>query len=333
MRLTHQVALTLIGACAVAGCLSSESSSRDLGPITTDSTASAVLPVDSMVAACLTESGDDIPVDLCVVDLDGDREIIRPEIDPALGPALSPDRRRVAFIDDGTLSVVDVDGQNDRPLGVRGAAPEWLSDDRITIVDEAGTAVVAVDADHGTEAEVLARVRGLPDELDGALIDQFAISPADGRIVFALVAGSPPPGRAVSDDSESSPEDAVFALGLVAGPDREVELLFGPSDVPYSAPDFSPDGRQLAFAIDYDIHLLDLETLEPHLISPPAWMGTSPAWSHDGSELVWLANSVGLPEGPAALVVARVDGWPRQPEIVVGNADTPLDRMPAFPDR
>ena len=101
------------------------------------------------------------------VDAEGDREIIRAGIDRALGPSLSPDRARVAFIEDGVLSVVNVDGQEERSLGVKGAAPEWLSVDRIAIVDEEGTAIVAVDVNEAGDVEVLARLGDVPSELTG----------------------------------------------------------------------------------------------------------------------------------------------------------------------
>ena len=261
-------------------------------------------------------------VDLCTVNLDGETTISRPDVDGGEGVALSPDRTAAAFIEDGALNLIDIDGENEVVTRVEGRSPEWLNDHAVGLVTPDGRGLVSVDTTTFA-AETLMDASVLPDEMQGAVIESFAVAYDGERIVAALYDDVDPPG---DDDRDR------FGLGDLDLRNGLMSLRLGPSTGSIGHPDWSPDGRLLV-TIDLDLHLVDLATGQTTLVSPPQFHGTSPTWSADGSRIAWLANGVGGPEGPAVLAYLDVADLPdADPTPIVGNRGAPLDRLPAFPD-
>jgi dipeptidyl aminopeptidase/acylaminoacyl peptidase len=283
-----------------------------------------------MVAACLTDQAppgsdaSDLAVDLCTVDLRGRREVIRAGITPGERVALSPDRSRVAFVTDGGVALVGVDGTGETSTGLDGTAPEWLGDDAIAAVAADGRSIVATSTrPTGAEVHTLVSTDVIQTSMPAAGIDTFAISSDGERVVVALHEDRGQPGNHGDDDR--------FALVRIDVATGDARALIGPSHDVISHPDWHPDGRHLAVAARDGILRVDAQTGETSRIGPPMWVATTPSWSDDGHRLVWLANGVDHADGTAVLVYLderNAEG----PRHIVGDRNRPLDRFPALPD-
>lgn len=289
------------------------------------------LQADELVAVCLTDPPEAEPdarlaTDLCTVTLDGERRIVRPSIDPAEPVAIAPDRETVAFIENGQLSLIGVDGSREATTAVAGSAPEWLSASAVGLVTDDARAIVSVDVKTLEHRTVLASSQ-IPADLADAVIDGFAVSDSRRDIVISLF-----DDHSSEDGFQPGDRSGIAHLDTSTG---RVEMLLGPLDEPLGSPDFGPADQLLLMRND-DIHLAHLDSARTTLVSPDAWVGTSPTWSSDGERVAWLANGVGSPEGPALLsyidvgaITTNVRGAPFG---IIGNEGGPLVRFPAFPD-
>ena len=77
------------------------------------------------------------------------------------------------------------------------------------------------------------------------------------------------------------------------------QLLTGATADPLH-PDWSPDGRQIAFAMDNDLWIVDAAGSDPHRLfdcAKPCEFGDAPTWSPDGLTIAYLT---GMPVGEIA---------------------------------
>src|SRR5437762_2702305 len=127
---------------------------------------------------------------------------------------------------------------------------------------------------------------------------QLSWSPAGERIAFEKRTG------AIS----------VLGLGRFGGGIRE--LVHVETGTVTELGDWSPDGRQLVFARDGHIHVLDVESGEIRYLAE----GDHPTWSHDGLE---IAYAVG--DAPAARLQRA---FPRRLPRRSARRVRPRDRQP-----
>ena len=282
----------------------------------------AQLDERAAIAVCLTEDGASesdatLVSDLCRVDVgQAKASVIRRGVKGGSGVALSPSRRSAAFVADGALRVIDINGEHERVVGGDGWAPEWMTDNRIGLVSPDRRQIVGFDPSGDATATVLFEVN---DEvaLDGpTVIDSFAWHEPSQQMVVALY----------RDDVGT---DQIVSSSLVTiGADGTPVTLLGPADKPFAGPDFRPDGKELLVGIDYDIHLVDIATRETSLWGSTTWLSASPTWSADGTEAMWLSDGVGGEDGPSALMHAGAGGIPTP---LIGSHDQPFELLPAFP--
>jgi len=128
---------------------------------------------------------------------------------------------------------------------------------------------------------------------------QLAWSPAGERIAFEKRTG------AIS----------VLGLGRFGGGIRE--LVHVETGTVTELGDWSPDGRQLVFARDGHIHVLDVATGEIRYLAE----GDHPTWSHDGLEIAYAV-------GNDLLGISPVGGLAR----LIARAETPIEQIVWSPD-
>ena len=272
-----------------------------------------------------------------------------------IDPALSPDGSTVAFTrwtgEDGTLWLIDVDGNNERPvLGETKQAkhPTWSPDGQQIVVNFQHEGRLDPKQDCQNLIELGDDRPDIPWNVDPDSVEVKLID----FIPYLCWTLPPDPhwGLRVTDVEGGSFEDLpsdTYAYGpewdpanpwrvVSSGINGLVQLDVNRSEQweltdrrEDHTPIFSPDGRYIAVAFKnnegYDIHRLNSDgggrviltktplwvTAQPGVNRP--WNNVSPAWSPDGSQIAFLTDRTGR--------------W----EIWVMNADGSNQR-PMFPD-
>jgi Tol biopolymer transport system component len=218
-----------------------------------------------------------------------------------LGPVVSPDGQRVAFITDQSgyadiyvASMIDgkvlskpVRGERSdefETLHILRPGSSWSPDGReLCFVAKAG----ASDALHFVDAENGRLRRSVRFDFDGVFTPSW--SPDGERVAFVATDGG------ASD---------LYVCDLEGG--YVVQLTDDFFDE--RTPVWSPDGRRIAFASDrdapvredlrrsYDLYAIDVETLEIETLVATAADERQPGWSPDGSVLTYVSDSSGSPQ-------------------------------------
>jgi Tol biopolymer transport system component len=203
-------------------------------------------------------------------------------------PALSPDRRRVAFVrspfesgrTDDSLMVVDARTRRVRPLcRLRGTSPSWSSDGRSVAFARAGDIHVvelarcrvrrltrdrSIDSDSAwsRRGRAIAFVRG-----NGARATIRVIS-ARGGSSTEVYSGSAADLSWAPDDGSLAfaGADGIQVLDLAS---RQVRTLFRDEDNRPGSPTWSPEGRTIAFSSGWETlpsreraHMLRISTVD-----------------------------------------------------------------------
>jgi hypothetical protein len=98
-----------------------------------------------------------------------------------------------------------------------------------------------------------------------------------------------------------------------------------------TSPAFDPSGNSLAYVESVRLKVIDIDARRDRQVGPNTWYASTPVWL-DRHTLLWIANAVPGPYGPAVVVIGHDDSS-ASPRIVYGNHDREYVRFPAFPAR
>ncbi len=100
-----------------------------------------------------------------------------------------------------------------------------------------------------------------------------------------------PRDRVVAYTAEAAGARQLFTISLRGAPSTPVQVTA--SELPISDPQWSPDGRRLAFVRDGEIWIVDVDgTRLTRVVAKPGG-GTNPRWSPDGHRLGFLSRRRG----------------------------------------
>ena len=285
----RRLLLLLLASCLVVGCGGRVDTSD-----TTDS--------PNRIAYTVLDQGYG---EIWIMDADGSnaRRVTQPEPagsdgDGAKNPALSPDGTRIAYVSTGDavegwdgdleLHVVGVDGGEPRRLTDDGRPdrdPAWSPDGRriafTHYVGPADSVIEIIDADGGNRRTLTTGTQS------GPTVSNPTWSPDGEQIAFARTV----PG------TEGPISAALYVVDAAGGDERlVVEDALSPA--------WSPDGTQLAFvkyhqvysdecSLTCGIHVVNVDGTDLRRLTEPVAFDTAPAWSPDGTEIVFMSDRTG----------------------------------------
>ena len=223
----------------------------------------------------------------------------------AIAPAWSPDGSRLAFMTttagDGQIYVMDVDGSDPRAVtsgpGSR-VHPTWSPDGETILFALDGAALYTVPAEGG-DATLL-------HECEHGCIAP-AWSPDDARIAFMSWPPDDPPDGVGSPKIMLLPLDGSDPVPLGTGLDQERE------------PAWSPDGDRLVFVgyardSPFGVYTAGRTGNDLRLVvkSPGQNPAAAPAYSADGTRIVYEQMAFGLAPEPPGLYVVSANGTGRE---------------------
>ena len=187
-------------------------------------------------------------------------------------PVWSPDGEEIAYIADGKLSVMRIDGTIARvlapPVEAINAAPLWSPD---------GSRIAFVGVQPDSEpryAVYTARSDGTGVTKLGATVSVPSWSPDGSRIAFLM--------------PEEGVEVGLFTLGS-DGTDPLKVWSLGESDIWVDNLSWSPDGDAILFSsADGEVVVVNLEDVEERVLARAA--GRWAAWSADGARFAVVAS-------------------------------------------
>ena len=187
-------------------------------------------------------------------------------------PAWSPNGEEIAYIADGKLSVMRIDGTIARvlapPVEAINAAPLWSPD---------GSRIAFVGVQPDSEpryAVYTARSDGTGVTKLGATVSVPSWSPDGSRIAFLM--------------PEEGVEVGLFTLGS-DGTDPLKVWSLGESDIWVDNLSWSPDGDAILFSsADGEVVVVNLEDVEERVLARAA--GRWAAWSADGARFAVVAS-------------------------------------------
>ena len=236
---------------------------------------------------------------------DSSRRSAPPEVTRDGAPAWSPDGKQIAYYSEvggapADLFVMDADGRNVRQLTDTPEAegyPAWSPDGR-QIAFESHTPdgnfdVYVMNADGSN----VRRLTHEPKRDVGP-----AWSPDGSKLAFMSDRGG-----------------KEFSLYWMNADGSGVEqLTAGETDW---FPQFSPDGRRIAFHRWNDVHVLELDSRRATRLTVAPDNGMYPSWSPDGSRIAFMSWRA----GPAVVYTMNADGTNQQPlaQMPSGSAIDP----------
>jgi Tol biopolymer transport system component len=241
-------------------------------------------------------------------------------------PSVSPDGTRLAFASEAVdfdLVTLPLDGRAPTPLLATSRNefdPSWASDQSqfAFVTDRAGTLELWLRSANGLFQRPLVTDQFFPGNETRAM-GSTAFSPDGTRVAFqrmgrtggyriliASAAAATPPlefrpgGQSYHDAPSWSPDGAWLAVvvGMTNGQAHLVkgriganaELITLSRDVmPFSRPEWSPDGRHILFASNDGLALIGADGGTPRLISDEVWFAQT--WSGDSRTVYGLREA------------------------------------------
>jgi hypothetical protein len=243
----------------------------------------------------------------------------------SIGPEISPDGRKVVFVTDrsgyadvyvastldGAILAKLVSGEQSdefEALHILRTGFAWSPDgSEICFVAKAG----ASDALHFIDSETGRLRKSVRFELDGTFTPSWA--PDGERIVFA--------------GTKNGASDLYVTDRNGEGLRRLTDDFYDERD-----PEWSPDGTRIAFASDrdtpeemglrreYDLYVLDVETLEIERVVKSPGMEASPTWSPDGNAIMYASDRDG---GSNLYLADLTSGRSVRLTHLIGGAEAP----------
>lgn len=257
------------------------------------------------VASCIGVKGEafDPVAVLCTGSLDGSIHELGNPMTPGVGPMLSPDRQRIAFVDGDRVVIADTSGAELSSLDEPGVVSlGWLPDGSGLIVhhdETSGGAIERLDLPEGSTTVVLAA-----DDMTGRVEQGIAVSPDGTQVAYA---------------SEVEEGWELRAVDVATGEQR---VVFSADDFVYS-PSWSPNGVRIAVVVGASIQLVDVRDGSTQLAAVTGKDVTTPTWSPDGKQLLFV---------DARAVLVRTDARRMNPTAIVDfTAPDATGRFPALP--
>ncbi|MGI9090320.1 MAG: DPP IV N-terminal domain-containing protein, partial [Gemmatimonadaceae bacterium] len=230
---------------------------------------------------------------------------------------------RLTYVANGELRVVDADGANDHAVthGGKALSPSWRHDGRAVVyadMNDSGTQIAWVDLNTGQAKMVDATRRGLnitpvfsPDdrwiyfangvdnrtELVGVRTDSvLPLKRVTASLPFDCASPAfSPDGARIAFVSSRPNLPQVYSINLDGTGDRLETPHFGSARSYRTSPDWSPDGRSLAFEQQNGDFQVWSVTLQDHKLRKLTSVGENedPTWAPDARHVALTSNRGG----------------------------------------
>ncbi|MDQ2890137.1 MAG: hypothetical protein M3R65_06220 [Gemmatimonadota bacterium] len=233
---------------------------------------------------------------------------------------------RVAYVSNGEIHVVDFDGANDRVVtksakGAKAMSPAWRRDGRAIVYSEmtdAGTQIAIVDVNTGKSRLLAATPRGLNITPIFSEDDKWVIYANGGEARTTLVAVRPdsigslkylpinhsfdadepilsPDGSRIAYVSSRPKTPQIYSSNL-DGTDERAEAPAPPKTrVYHTSPDWSPDGRMIAYQQQNGDFQVWVVNRVDHSVRKLTTRGENedPTWAPDARHIALTSNRGG----------------------------------------